>query len=62
MKAFQMLMKVHGVKDYLAFATSALRDAENGVVIQEKIKEKSGIKIEIIDGKRKLRSFRTPMF
>jgi len=52
MKAFQMLMKVHGVKDYLAFATSALRDAENGVVIQEKIKEKSGIKIEIIDGKK----------
>ncbi len=28
MKAFKMLMKVHGVKDYLAYATSALRDAE----------------------------------
>ena len=52
MKAFKLLMEVHGVKDYLAFATSALRDAENGPYIVEKVLKKSGIKIEIIDGKK----------
>ena len=30
MKAFTYLMKVHGVKDYLAYGTSALRKAING--------------------------------
>ena len=52
MKAFKLLMEVHGVKDYLAFATSALRDAENGSYLVEKVLKKSGIKIEIIDGKK----------
>ena len=52
MKAFKLLMEVHGVKDYLAFATSALRDAENGPYLVEKVLKKSGIKIEIIDGKK----------
>ena len=52
MKAFKLLMKVHGVKDYLAFATSALRDAKNGSYLVEKVLKKSGIKIEIIDGKK----------
>lgn len=52
MKAFKLLMEVHGVKDYLAFATSALRDAENSLYLVEKVFKKSGIKIEIIDGKK----------
>ena len=52
MKAFKLLMKVHGVKDYLAFATSALREAKNGSKVVEKVLEKSEIKIEIIDGKK----------
>jgi exopolyphosphatase/guanosine-5'-triphosphate,3'-diphosphate pyrophosphatase len=52
MKAFKLLMEVHGVKDYLAFATSALRDAKNGSYLVEKVLKKSGIKIEIIDGKK----------
>jgi exopolyphosphatase/guanosine-5'-triphosphate,3'-diphosphate pyrophosphatase len=52
MKAFRLLMEVHGVKDYLAFATSALRDAKNGSYLVEKVLKKSGIKIEIIDGKK----------
>ncbi|MDG1926438.1 MAG: exopolyphosphatase [Flavobacteriaceae bacterium] len=52
MKAFKLLMKVHGVKDYLAFATSAIREAKNGSKVVEKVLEKSGIKIEIIDGKK----------
>jgi exopolyphosphatase/guanosine-5'-triphosphate,3'-diphosphate pyrophosphatase len=52
MKAFKMLMKVHRVKDYLAFATSALREAENGKKLVKQVFSKSGIKIEIIDGKK----------
>ena len=52
MKSFKLLMQVHGAKDYLAFATSALRDAKNGAKVVEKVLNKSGIKIEIIDGKK----------
>ena len=52
MKAFKMLMKVHRVKDYLAFATSALIEAENGKKVVKQVFSKSGIKIEIIDGKK----------
>ncbi len=52
MKAFKHLMKVHGVKDYRAYATSALREANNGQVVIENVYRKSGIKIEIIDGRK----------
>ena len=52
MKAFKFLMHVHGVKDYLAYATSALREAQNGPEIVEQVLRKSDIKIEIIDGKK----------
>jgi exopolyphosphatase/guanosine-5'-triphosphate,3'-diphosphate pyrophosphatase len=52
MKAFKLLMEVHEVKNYLAFATSALREAKNGSYLVEKVLKKSGIKIEIIDGKK----------
>ena len=52
MKAFKLLMEVHEVKDYLAFATSALREAKNGSYLVEKVLKKSGIKIEIINGKK----------
>ena len=48
MKAFKHLMKVHGVKDYRAYATSALREANNGQVVIENVYRKSGIKIEIL--------------
>lgn len=52
MKAFKMLMKVHGVKEYMAYATSALREADNGKKIVKEVFEKSGVQIEIIDGKK----------
>jgi len=42
---------VHDVVDYRACATSAMRDAENGTDVIERIKKETGIKIEIIDGK-----------
>lgn len=52
MKAFKLLMNVHGVEKYKACATSAMRDAENGTNVIELIKNESEIDIEIIDGKK----------
>lgn len=52
MKAFRLLMKVHKVEKYKALATSAMREAYNGKEVVEIIKEKAGIEIEIIDGKK----------
>jgi exopolyphosphatase / guanosine-5'-triphosphate,3'-diphosphate pyrophosphatase len=52
MKAFRLLMKVHKVEKYKALATSAMREAYNGQEVVEIIKEKAGIDIEIIDGKK----------
>jgi exopolyphosphatase/guanosine-5'-triphosphate,3'-diphosphate pyrophosphatase len=51
MKAFKYLIKVFDAVDYRACATSAMRDAENGKEIIERIKKESGLQIEIIDGK-----------
>ena len=50
MQAFKLLMKSHGVEKYKAFATSAMREAQNGNEVVKKIKERSGLEIEIIDG------------
>ncbi|MCY3999045.1 MAG: exopolyphosphatase [Flavobacteriaceae bacterium] len=52
MKAFDLLMQVHEVKKYAAYATSALRSVENKDEIIEKVLEESGIQIEIISGKK----------
>ena len=52
MKAFKSLMKVHDVKNYLAFGTAALREAKNGKDVINRVKKKSGINIQIIDGKK----------
>ncbi len=52
MKAFNLLMKVHKVERYMAFATSAMREAYNAKEVVELIKKKADIKIEIIDGKK----------
>lgn len=50
MNAYQLLMQTHGVTRYRACATSAMREADNGVEIAERIKEQTGIEIQIIDG------------
>ncbi|MDL2144210.1 exopolyphosphatase [Flavobacterium tructae] len=52
MKAFNLLMKVHKVERYMAFATSAMREAYNAKEVVTLIKKKADIKIEVIDGKK----------
>ncbi|HAN17958.1 MAG: exopolyphosphatase [Bacteroidetes bacterium GWC2_33_15] len=51
MIAFKNLMEVQDVVRYRACATSAMREATNGMQVVKKIKEESGITIDIIDGK-----------
>jgi exopolyphosphatase / guanosine-5'-triphosphate,3'-diphosphate pyrophosphatase len=52
MKAYKLLMKVHKVERYKAFATSAMREAYNGKEVVERIRDASGLEIEIIDGRK----------
>ena len=52
MKAFKLLMKVYKVEQYMACATSAMREAYNGKEVVDIIKKKADVKIEIIDGKK----------
>lgn len=52
MKAFKLLMNVHGVEKYKACATSAMREASNGQEVIAKVLKDTEIDIEIIDGKK----------
>ena len=51
-KAFKHIIKVNDVKSSLAFATSALREANNSKEIIKEVKKKTKLKIEIIDGRK----------
>ena len=51
LEAFKLLMKVNNVEKYKACATSAMREATNGIAIAKEIFEKTGVQIAIIDGK-----------
>lgn len=51
MEAFKLLMKVHNVEKYKACATSAMREAKNGIEVADEILKETGIKIDIIGGK-----------
>ena len=48
--AFKLIMKVHNVSFYKAYATSALREASNSKHVVNKVLKKCNINIEIIDG------------
>jgi exopolyphosphatase/guanosine-5'-triphosphate,3'-diphosphate pyrophosphatase len=50
MKAYKHLLNVYEVKHLKACATSAMRDAKNGIEIIKRIKHETGIDIEIISG------------
>lgn len=50
MCAFRNLMEVHEVLAYKAYATSAMREADNGLEVIQRIYTATGIEIHIIDG------------
>ncbi|HHH54542.1 MAG TPA: hypothetical protein ENK91_12850 [Bacteroidetes bacterium] len=50
LKEFKSLMDRHDVDNYLAFGTSMFRRSLNGEKFAETILEKTGIKVQIIDG------------
>ncbi len=50
MQAFKLLMKSHKIEKYKACATSAMRESHNGDEVAAVIEEKTGVKINIIDG------------
>ncbi|MEL6152444.1 MAG: phosphatase [Bacteroidota bacterium] len=51
LQAFQLLIKLYEVDDYMVCATSAFRDAHNNQAISRRIQEDLGLSIRIIDGK-----------
>jgi exopolyphosphatase/guanosine-5'-triphosphate,3'-diphosphate pyrophosphatase len=52
MQVYKLLMELHEVEDYLACATSAMRESTNGHEVAKRIEASTGIKIHIIDGKK----------
>jgi exopolyphosphatase/guanosine-5'-triphosphate,3'-diphosphate pyrophosphatase len=52
MVAFRNLIDVYKVNDYMACATSAMREASNGNAIVSLIKSEAGIDLEIVEGQR----------
>lgn len=52
MQAFYLLMRVNKVDRFMACATSAMREAENGQEVVEAVLEASKIKINIIEGEK----------
>lgn len=50
MRSYDLLMKTHKVRSYKAYATSAMREANNGKEVRDHILAQTGINIEIIDG------------
>ncbi|NCT17609.1 MAG: exopolyphosphatase [Flavobacteriaceae bacterium CG_4_8_14_3_um_filter_34_10] len=48
--AFKLLMETHRVINFRACATSAMREAKNGMEVAKKIKKNTGVTIQIIDG------------
>lgn len=56
MKVFRHMMKIYDVEAFRACATSAMRDAQNGKDIIKRIKKKTDIEIEIIDGQEEAKT------
>ena len=49
-RAYKLLIDVYGVENLRACATAAMRDAVNGPGILQRVKDETGIEIEIITG------------
>ncbi|WP_234737083.1 Ppx/GppA phosphatase family protein [Tellurirhabdus bombi] len=52
MEVYRLLMELHEVEDYMACATSAMRESQNGHEVSARIKQATGIDIHIIDGQK----------
>lgn len=52
MHAFRSLMDVYKVTEYMALATSAMREAKNGDKVVKRIIEEANINLEIIHGQK----------
>lgn len=52
MQAFKTLIDVHEVISWKAIATAAMREAENGEEIVERVFQETGVKIEIVSGEQ----------
>lgn len=52
MAAFRSLMDVFKVEDYMACATSAMREARNGKDVVKRILKEANIELEIVEGQR----------
>jgi exopolyphosphatase/guanosine-5'-triphosphate,3'-diphosphate pyrophosphatase len=50
MQAFRNLMDVYKVTDYMACATSAMREAKNGQEVSDQIKAEANIDLQIVHG------------
>ena len=50
MRAFKILIDLYEVDDYMACATSAMRDSSNGKEVIKAVKKQIGLQIEVIDG------------
>jgi exopolyphosphatase/guanosine-5'-triphosphate,3'-diphosphate pyrophosphatase len=51
-KAFKLIINLHNVVHFNVYATSAIREASNHSHVVQLIKNKTGIEIEVIDGKK----------
>jgi exopolyphosphatase/guanosine-5'-triphosphate,3'-diphosphate pyrophosphatase len=52
MQAFRNLMDVYKVTDYMAYATSAMREAGNGPEIVRRVQQEANINLEIVHGQK----------
>ena len=52
LSAYKLLNEVYGVVDFLICATSAMRDASNRKEVIERIREETGLEIEVLNGKK----------
>ena len=52
MQAFRNLMDVYKCSDYIAYATSAMREAKNGPEIVQKVQTLADINLEIVHGQK----------
>ena len=52
LKSFKLILEINEIKKYLAYATSAMRNLNNREKILMSLEKETGIKVEIISGKK----------